>query len=177
MTEAEIRENERKGIEVILLSTPEEIQEREFLIRQEERRRRRPQQAYKVVRVTKPTDFGEKLVRFNRVLDRIGMEIPNMFIPKETIEKRIPIAGATESIKEFVPRVQRDYNKKYNVLVMVPERYKMRPDEQSEYARTRLADFRLEEDKLKNGHFFGLLGSKTDLTVDRLLDETIKVCQ
>ena len=177
MTEAEIRENERKGIEVILLSTPEEIQEREFLIRQEERRRRRPQQAYKVVRVTKPTDFGEKLVRFNRVLDRIGMEIPNMFIPKETIEKRIPIAGATESIKEFVPRAQRDYNKKYNVLVMVPERYKMRPDEQSEYARTRLADFRLEEDKLKNGHFFGLLGSKTDLTVDRLLDETIKVCQ
>lgn len=177
MTESEIRENERKGIEVILLSTPEELQEREFLRRQDERRRRRPQQAYKVIRVTKPTDFGEKLVRFNRVLDRIGMEIPNMFIPKETIDKRIPIAGATESIKEFVPRVQRDYNKKYNVLVMVPERYKMRPDEQSEFARTRLADFRLDEDKLKNGHFFGLLGTKTDLTVERLLEETIKVCQ
>ena len=43
----------QKSIDISSCNSPEEIQEREFLIRQEERRRRRPQQAYKVVRITK----------------------------------------------------------------------------------------------------------------------------
>lgn len=181
MTEDEIRENERQGKEVILVMTPEEKIEFEHERRLAEirgrNRRKRPNQTYEVVKVTRPTNFGKKLIRFNRVLDKIGLEIPEEMIPTNVIEKRIPIANASKMIEDVVPMTQRSQNKKYNVLVMQPVRHKLDSLTQSEFARIRLSDWALVQAKEKNGYFIGALADKKDTPSQMVLDDTIRACQ
>lgn len=174
LTEAEIREKEARGIKVMLTSTPEEIEEQEFLRRREERIARRRQQREAIRRANKPKTLEDRLLGVKKFLYKIGLEGIDISEKEETSDY---IPQATDAIQTFVPRQLQDPNRKYNVFVLSPVRYRLSEAEKANLAKTHLAEFMLVQAKEKNGHCFGSLSEAEDGASIRVLDETIRACQ
>ena len=179
LTEDEIKMKEAEGVKVLLLSTPKEIEEREYYRRAEERRRRRVNNP----NLRKPKTKENTLYGVKKFLNTIGFAVPledkndvvknNNVKPRRTTE----IATASQTINATIPSAYRDPNKKYNVLVMQPVRYKLSNLERAEFAKTRFSDYMLVQAKEKNGNCFGRISDDNNVAAQRVIDETIRACQ
>ena len=177
LTPAEIREKEARGIRVMYTPTKEEADEQEFLRKREERIARRRQQREAILKANRPKTLQDRLLGVKNFLNKIGFEEVNFSNVSSNQEQAGYIPQATDAIQTFVPSQLRDPNKKYNVFVLSPVRYKLSEDEKKDLAKLRLAEFMLVQAKEKNGHCFGSLSEVNGGASIRVLDETIRACQ
>lgn len=168
LTEDQIKQKESRGIQVMLLSTPEESREQEYLRNREERIMRRRASR----NISRPKTLEDRLKGFMKSIGLEGVEEE----PRKNRDS-LYIPPATDAIKEFIPRVLKDPNKKYKVFVLSPVRYKIPEEDKPIIAKTRFADYMLAQAKEKNGYCFGSIADLRGGAEQRVLDETIKACQ
>ena len=173
LTKSEIDQLTRDGF---TCAVPKEIADRRNSIQDVTRRRVR-REAYEITRVRKPTSFGEKLIKFNRFLDKIGLEIPDYMIPNEIIEQRRPVTRRPERARDELDFSVSDSRKKHTVFVFNPIRNKISIASQADIARVVLSDYVFDKFKEGNGHFIGVLAENQHPMSSIGIEETIKACQ
>lgn len=166
LTESEIQEKEMAGIQVLLLDDDKEANQRNS------QRQIHPRRRVQAPVRREPLDGISKV---NRILDKIGLEIPTK--KKAEIPPRVNIETASRVIKQSAPTILRDPNKKHKVFVLEPMRYKLSDEEASKFAKLYLSDYMLSIADECNGHFIGTIDELSSPMSPSLRDETITACQ
>lgn len=165
LTEKEIEEKEMAGIQVLLLRDHDEPAISNTRKELYSRRKQTPVRRESLDGISK----------VNRILDKIGLEIPTK--KKAELPPRVNIETASKVISKSAPTILRDPNKKYKVFVLEPIRYKLSEEDASKFAKLYLSDYMISLADECNGFFLGSIDELKVPMSQALKDETITACQ